>query len=205
MTGSRSATLARGVVLILGFGFLYLPIALLIAYSFNGSRLVSVWGGFSIRWYAALAQDDKFRSAAWTSLEIALMSATLALLLGTAAGFAMARFRRFAGRGLFGFMLLAPLVVPEVILGLSLLLLFVSLQSWIGWPAGRGDPASHAKTDRKVRANWLSRRHQRRHSDNFGVAHHPECTLIGADQATRDAQDCIGDRGFRCREHRLAC
>lgn len=135
---SRGFGMGRAAILALGFGFLYLPIVLLVAYSFNASRLVAVWGGFSMRWYGALLSDEKYRAAALTSFEIAVMSATLALAIGTSAGFAMARFRRFAGRGLFGFMLLAPLVVPEVILGLSLLLLFVSLQAWTGWPTGRG-------------------------------------------------------------------
>jgi putrescine transport system permease protein len=110
----------------------------LVAYSFNASRLVTVWGGASARWYAALLDDGKFREAALTSLEIAVMAATLALVLGTCAGFAISRFARFRGRAVFGFMLLAPLVVPEVILGLSLLLLFVASQSWLGWPASRG-------------------------------------------------------------------
>jgi putrescine transport system permease protein len=121
-----------------GLGFLYLPIAVLVAYSFNGSRLVTIWGGFSTRWYAALLADDKFRDAALTSLEIAVMAASIALFLGTCAGLAMNRFARFRGRGLFEFMLMAPLVVPEVIIGLSLLLLFVAAQRWLGWPASRG-------------------------------------------------------------------
>jgi putrescine transport system permease protein len=121
-----------------GFAFLYVPIAVLIAYSFNASRLVTVWGGFSTRWYAALLVDDKYRAAALTSLEIGVTAASLALVLGTCAGLAMARFTRFRGRAVFGFMLLAPLVVPEVILGLSLLLLFVAAQRWLGWPASRG-------------------------------------------------------------------
>src|SRR5436309_5672607 len=137
MTGRR-ITAFRLAALMLGFGFLYLPIAVLIAYSFNGSRLVTVWGGFSTRWYAALIDNDKFGAAALTSLEIGIMAASLALVLGTCAGFAMSRFRRFRGRALCGFMLMAPLVVPEVILGLSLLLLFVAMQSAIGWPATRG-------------------------------------------------------------------
>ncbi|HEX3953093.1 MAG TPA: ABC transporter permease subunit [Stellaceae bacterium] len=128
----------RVPALALGLGFLYLPIAVLVAYSFNGSRLVTIWGGFSTRWYGALLSDDKFRDAALTSLEIGIMAASLALVLGTCAGLAMNRFRRFRGRLLFGFMLMAPLVVPEVILGLSLLLLFVAAQSWLGWPASRG-------------------------------------------------------------------
>jgi putrescine transport system permease protein len=137
MTGRR-ITAFRLAALMLGFGFLYLPIAVLIAYSFNGSRLVTVWGGFSTRWYAALLENDKFGAAALTSVEIGVMAASIALVLGTCAGFAMSRFRRFRGRALFGFMLMAPLVVPEVIFGLSLLLLFVAMQSWIGWPASRG-------------------------------------------------------------------
>jgi putrescine transport system permease protein len=138
MTAGRGITPFRVAVLMLGFGFLYLPIAVLVAYSFNASRLVTVWVGFSIRWYQALIEDDKFGAAALTSLEIGTMAASIALVLGTCAGFAMSRFRRFRGRLLFGFMLMAPLVVPEVILGLSLLLLFVAMQSWIGWPTSRG-------------------------------------------------------------------
>jgi putrescine transport system permease protein len=124
--------------LALGLGFLYLPIAVLIVYSFNGSRLVTIWGGFSTRWYGALIEDEKFLGAALTSLEIAVMGASLALVLGASAGLAMTRFVRFRGRALFAFMQMAPLVVPEVILGLSLLLLFVAGQSWAGWPAERG-------------------------------------------------------------------
>src|SRR5207237_1687249 len=106
--------------------------------SFNGSRLVTIWGGVSTRWYGALLDDDKFAAAALTSLEIGVMAASLALVLGTCAGLAMSRFARFRGRLLFGFMLMAPLVVPEVILGLSLLLLFVAAQGWLGVPASRG-------------------------------------------------------------------
>ena len=138
MIARRGGGLFRLSALFFGFAFLYLPIALLVLYSFNGSRLVTVWGGFSIRWYGALIDNEKYRDAALTSLEIAVMAATIALVLGACAGFAMNRFRRFRGRLVFGFMLMAPLVVPEVILGLSLLLLFVAAQSWIGWPASRG-------------------------------------------------------------------
>ena len=135
---SGKAGLLRGGALALCFGFLYLPIAVLVFYSFNASRLVTIWGGFSTRWYGALVDDDKFGAAALTSLEIGVMAASLALLLGTSAGFAMSRFTRFRGRLLFGFMLMAPLVMPEVILGLSLLLLFVAAQGLTGWPASRG-------------------------------------------------------------------
>ncbi|MBV9685778.1 MAG: ABC transporter permease subunit, partial [Alphaproteobacteria bacterium] len=119
----------------LGFGFLYAPIVLLMLYSFNASRLVTVWGGFSPRWYGALFQNEAFGAAALTSLEVAAAAATLSLVLGTLAGLSMARFGRFPGRLVFGFSLLAPLIVPEVILGLSLLLLFVACQSWFGWPS----------------------------------------------------------------------
>src|SRR5579863_7781819 len=135
---SRRITLFRAAALGLGFGFLYLPIALLVAYSFNASRLVAVWGGWSLHWYGELVRDDKFRGAALTSLKIGVMAATLALVLGACAGLAIARFTRFRGRFLFSFMLMAPLVVPEVILGLSLLLLFVASQAWLGWPMSRG-------------------------------------------------------------------
>jgi putrescine transport system permease protein len=135
---SKRITLFRAAALALGFGFLYLPIALLVAYSFNASRLVAVWGGWSLHWYGELIRDDKYRGAALTSLEIGAMAATIALVLGTCAGLAIARFTRFRGRFLFSFMLMAPLVVPEVILGLSLLLLFVASQAWLGWPASRG-------------------------------------------------------------------
>ena len=129
--------LVRGAALVFGFAFLYAPILLLVVYSFNASRLVTVWGGFSTRWYGELMRNEGFAAAAATSLEVAVMAATIALVLGTAAGLALDRFPRFRGRALFGFMLLAPLVVPEVILGLSLLLLFVASESWFGWP-GRG-------------------------------------------------------------------
>ena len=122
----------------LGFAFLYLPIASLIAYSFNASKLVTVWGGFSARWYGELLRDDQILHAAWLSLRIAAMSATIAVALGTLAGLALARMGRFRGRLLFTGMTSAPLVMPEVITGLSLLLLFVALEDLIGWPGRRG-------------------------------------------------------------------
>jgi putrescine transport system permease protein len=125
-------------VLALGYLFLYAPIVSLIVYSFNASRLVTVWAGFSTRWYRELLDNEAIRAAAATSLQIAVLAASGALVLGTAAGFALARRRRFAGRNLFIFMTTSPLVMPEVITGLSLLLLFVALEDWIGWPAGRG-------------------------------------------------------------------
>ena len=138
MNGNRRGSALLAVVLALGFGFLYAPIAILVVYSFNSSRLVTVWAGFSTRWYGELARNEGFRAAALTSLEVAAMAASVALVLGTLAGFSMARFSRFPGRLLFGFALMAPLVVPEVILGLSLLLLFVAAETMIGWPQGRG-------------------------------------------------------------------
>ena len=116
----------------LGLAFLYAPIVLLILYSFNASRLVTVWGGFSTRWYAALLQDDQMLDAVWVTLRVGLISATVATVLGTLAAVTLVRSGRFRGRTLFSGMIYAPLVMPEVILGLSLLLLFVSL----GLPRG---------------------------------------------------------------------
>lgn len=125
-------------VLGLGYAFLYLPILLLIIYSFNESRLVTIWSGFSFKWYGALLDDDELMNAAVLSLKIALMSAFASIILGTWAGFVLARFGRFRGFTLFAGMINAPLVVPEVIQGISLLLLFVAMEQFIGWPQGRG-------------------------------------------------------------------
>jgi len=124
--------------LIACYAFLYAPIAFLVMLSFNASRLVTVWDGFSLRWYVALWHDETLIAAALLSLRIAAASATLALIIGTLAGYALARFGRFRTRGAFAATLAAPLVLPEVITGLALLLLFVALQQSIGWPAGRG-------------------------------------------------------------------
>ena len=121
-----------------GFAFLYIPIFSMIAWSFNDSRLMSVWTGFSFRWYGALWQNEQIIDALLLSLRIALVSATLATVLGTLAALALTDMRRSRGRAVFSGMLVAPLVMPEVITGLSLLLLFVSLQVLVGWPAGRG-------------------------------------------------------------------
>jgi putrescine transport system permease protein len=114
--------------LTLGFAFLYLPILLLVLFSFNESRLVTVWGGFSFKWYAEMLANRQLIDAAWVTLRIGLVSATLALAIGTLAGVALTRFAVFRGRLLFSGMVFAPLVMPEVITGLSLLLLFVSLE-----------------------------------------------------------------------------
>jgi putrescine transport system permease protein len=113
--------------IVLGLGFLYLPIVLLVIYSFNESRLVTVWGGFSTRWYVSLFQNEQLLGAAWVTLRVAFVSATLATILGTLAALGLVRAGRFRGRTLFSSMTYAPLVMPEVILGLSLLLLFVSV------------------------------------------------------------------------------
>ena len=121
-----------------GFAFLYVPIFLLIVYSFNDSRLISVWGGFSTRWYTALFEEEKIIDAALLSFQVAAISATFATIFGTLAGLALTRMANFRGRLFFTGILAAPLVMPEVITGLSLLLLFVSLQELIGWPGSRG-------------------------------------------------------------------
>ena len=121
-----------------GFAFLYVPIFLLIVYSFNDSRLISVWGGFSTRWYTALFEDEQIIDAALLSFQVAAISATFATIFGTLAGLALTRMANFRGRLFFTGILAAPLVMPEVITGLSLLLLFVSLQELIGWPGTRG-------------------------------------------------------------------
>jgi len=125
-------------MLALGYAFLYIPILLVMVYSLNDSRLVTVWGGVSLRWYGELFRNDDVLAAAWLSLRVALLSATVATALGTLAGLALARAGHFRGRVLFSGMIAAPLVMPEVITGLSLLLLFVSLRSLIGWPESRG-------------------------------------------------------------------
>ncbi|MGE0225225.1 MAG: ABC transporter permease subunit [Acetobacteraceae bacterium] len=124
--------------LILAYAFLYAPIAFLVVFSFNDSRLVTAWTGFSTRWYETLWRNDALWTAAFLSLRVAAVSATLATIIGTAAGYALARFGRFRLRLLFEGGIAAPLVLPEVITGLSLLLLFVTLEGLIGWPAGRG-------------------------------------------------------------------
>lgn len=125
-------------VLAFGYAFLYIPLLSVMFYSFNDSRLATVWGGFSTRWYGELFKNEQILDAALLSLRIAVTAATLATVFGTMAGLALARFGKFRGRTLFSGMITAPLVMPEVITGLSLLLLFVSLQQFIGWPAQRG-------------------------------------------------------------------
>jgi len=125
-------------LVIFGYAFLYVPIVTLVVYSFNASDRVMIWQGFSTRWYAALLADEQILSAAWLSVRIAVVSASVATVLGLMGGYIMVRFGRFRSRALFSGMLAAPLVVPEVITGLSLLMLFVALESSFGWPSGRG-------------------------------------------------------------------
>lgn len=123
----RGATRFNIVSVVLGLAFLYLPIAVLVVYSFNDSRLVAVWGGFSTRWYRELLDNEALLDAAWVSLRLAFVSATAAAVLGSLAALALVRGGRFAGRLPFSAMIYAPLVMPEVIIGLSLLLLFVAV------------------------------------------------------------------------------
>ncbi len=121
-------------ILCLGIAILYLPIFVLIGYSFNASALVSVWGGFSTKWYLALLHNDQLLDAAWLSLEIGVVVSTGSVILGTLAAVALVRFKRFRGRLLLTGMVNAPLVMPEIITGITQLLLFVSMLHLFGWP-----------------------------------------------------------------------
>jgi putrescine transport system permease protein len=125
-------------VLCFGFAFFYIPILSMIVYSFNGSRLATVWGGFSTKWYVALFSNRQVAEALFLSLRIALISATMATILGTMAGITLARFRKFRGRLFFSGMVTAPLIMPDVITGISSLMLFILMAEWVGWPATRG-------------------------------------------------------------------
>ncbi len=128
-------------MLAFGFAFLYVPILSMIVYSFNNSRLVTVWdraNSPTLRWYGELLANDRILGAAWLSIKIAALTACLSVVLGTMAGLALVRLGRFRGRALLGAMTAAPLVMPEVITGLSLLMLFVALEHLVGWPSGRG-------------------------------------------------------------------
>lgn len=126
------------IMLYLGMIFIYAPMVVLVVYSFNASRLVTVWGGWSTRWYSSLLHNKQLMTAVFRSLEIATYTALAATALGTLAALVLTRFTRFRGRTLFGGMVTAPLVMPEVITGLSLLLLFVAMAQLIGWPLERG-------------------------------------------------------------------
>ncbi len=124
--------------LVFGFAFLYVPILSMIVFSFNKSRLATVWGGFSTQWYWRLLENDQVIDAALLSLKIAFVSASFATILGTMAGLALARFRRFRGRTAFSGFVTAPLVMPDVITGISMLMLFILMAQLIGWPGQRG-------------------------------------------------------------------
>ena len=126
------------MMLVLGLSFIYLPMLILVIYSFNASKLVTVWGGWSFKWYAGLLDNTQLMGSVVRSLEIACYTALAAVALGTLAAFVMTRVTRFKGRTLFGGLVTAPLVMPEVITGLSLLLLFVAMAQLIGWPMERG-------------------------------------------------------------------
>lgn len=125
-------------VMCFGFAFFYIPILSMMVYSFNASRLATVWGGFSTKWYISLLSNKQVIAALILSLKIAVLSATAATILGTMAGFALARFKRFRGRILFSGLVNAPLIMPEVITGISSLIFFILLAEWVGWPAQRG-------------------------------------------------------------------
>ncbi len=131
---------SRGLltVLVFVYAFLYVPIISVMVYSFNDSRLVTLWGGWSLRWYRSLLENNAILDAAILSLQIAVVSATLAVIFGTLVAMALNRLGRFKGRTLLAGMVTAPLVMPEIITGISLLFLFISLSEWIGWPGVRG-------------------------------------------------------------------
>ncbi len=125
-------------MLVAGLLFIYLPMLILVIYSFNASKLVTVWGGWSLKWYAGLLDNTQLMGSVMRSLEIACYTAIAAVALGTLAAFVLTRISHFKGRTLFGGLVTAPLVMPEVITGLSLLLLFVAMAQMIGWPQERG-------------------------------------------------------------------
>ena len=126
------------LMLVVGLLFIYLPMLILVIYSFNASKLVTVWGGWSVKWYVGLLDNSQLMGSVVRSLEIACYTAIAAVALGTLAAFVLTRITRFKGRTLFGGLVTAPLVMPEVITGLSLLLLFVAMAQMIGWPQERG-------------------------------------------------------------------
>ncbi|MCW0449245.1 ABC transporter permease subunit [Xanthomonas sacchari] len=136
MSGARGGMgrVLRWTVLGAGFAFLYLPILLLMVYSFNASKLATVWAGFSTKWYGELLRDQQILQAAWISLKVAFWTATASMVLGTLAAMAMTRFRRFPSKSLFGALVTAPLVMPEVIIGLSIMMMLVSMGGVLGIP-----------------------------------------------------------------------
>ncbi|MGH8052829.1 MAG: ABC transporter permease subunit [Stenotrophomonas sp.] len=135
MSMSRRTSWLGWSILLLGFAFLYLPILLLMVYSFNSSRLATVWAGFSTQWYGELFRDRQLLQAAWISIKIAFWTASASMVIGTMAAMAMTRFKRFPSKTLFGALVTAPLVMPEVIIGLSILLMLVSMGGLFGLPS----------------------------------------------------------------------
>jgi len=138
MQAGRRGRIAGGLVLALGYLFLFIPILSVVFYSFNASRLVTVWGGFSTKWYGELVQDDRVLDALKLSVGIAVTASTGAIVIGTLAAYGLTRFGKFRGRSLLSGLVTAPLVLPEVTTGLSMLLLFVLMEKLTGWPQGRG-------------------------------------------------------------------
>lgn len=134
----RRRSLSLLTITSFGYALLYVPILSVVIYSFNDSRLVTLWGGFSLRWYRSLLENEELLEAAWLSFRIAVISATLATAFGAVIALALQRLRRFRGRLLLSGMVTAPLVMPEIITGLSLLFLFISMANLIGWPMSRG-------------------------------------------------------------------
>ncbi len=126
------------ISLALGFAFLYIPILLLIVFSFNEAKITTKWSSFSLKWYGILFENDQILKAALISLKIAVVSATMSTALGTMGAIALSRFKKFKGKTLFSGMMLAPMVMPEVITGLSMLLFFIWMETVFGWPNGRG-------------------------------------------------------------------
>jgi len=134
MSAPRGGRVLRWTVLGGGFAFLYLPILLLMVYSFNASKLATVWAGFSTKWYGELLRDRQILQAAWISLKVAFWTATASMVIGTLAAMVMTRFRRFPSKSLFGALVTAPLVMPEVIIGLSIMMMLVSMGGLLGIP-----------------------------------------------------------------------
>ena len=135
MSMTRRSSWLGWSILLLGFAFLYLPILLLMVYSFNSSRLATVWAGFSTQWYGELFRDRQLLQAAWISIKIAFWTACASMVIGTMAAMAMTRFKRFPSKTIFGALVTAPLVMPEVIIGLSILLMLVSMGGLFGLPS----------------------------------------------------------------------
>jgi len=134
----RRRSVSLLTIAVFGYALLYVPILSVVAYSFNDSRLVTLWGGFSLRWYRSLLSNEELLEAAWLSFRIAVVSATVATIFGALIALVLQRLRRFRGRLLLSGMVTAPLVMPEIITGLSLLFLFISMADLIGWPMSRG-------------------------------------------------------------------